>query len=67
MTTRTIARDRTSRRQTSKRIHQACMDNLERYLEGRLSFEEWQRRQEELESRLGPEPELPLHGEGKAA
>ena len=65
MTTRAIPNLRTSRR-TSKRIHQACLHNLALYLQGALSFEEWSSRQEELESRLSPEPELPLHEGGKA-
>lgn len=64
MTTGAIARDRTSR-QTSKRIYEACLHNLALYLEGRVSFEEWRSRQEELESRLSPAPELPFHQEGR--
>ena len=43
-----------------KRINLACLDNLNRYLTGGLSFREWERRQEELESRLTPAPELPF-------
>jgi hypothetical protein len=43
-----------------KRINLACLDNLNRYLTGGLSFGEWERRQEELESRLTPAPELPF-------
>lgn len=46
--------------QTSKRIHQACIRNLALYLQGHISYEDWQNRQEELESRLTPEPELPF-------
>ncbi len=45
---------------TSKRIHQACMRNLALYLQGQISYEDWQTRQEELESRLTPAPELPF-------
>lgn len=43
-----------------KRIHYACLDNLHHFLEGELNFEEWALRQEELESQLTPEPELPF-------
>lgn len=43
-----------------KRIHHACLDNLHHFLEGEVNFEEWELRQEELESQLGPHPELPL-------
>ncbi len=46
--------------QTSKRIHQACMRNLALYLQGHISYEDWRSRQEELESRLTPAPELPF-------
>ncbi len=48
---------------TSKRIHHACLQNLDMYLKGELTFAEWRSRQEELESRLSPEPELPFSGE----
>lgn len=48
--------------QTSKRIHQACMWNLALYLQGQISYEDWRSRQEELESRLTPAPELPFEG-----
>ncbi|MBI3126138.1 MAG: hypothetical protein HYZ11_00865 [Candidatus Tectomicrobia bacterium] len=44
-------------------IHEACFQNLQLLLKGQISFTEWQRRQEELESRLSPEPELPFIGE----
>ncbi len=43
-----------------KRIHHACLDNLHHFLEGKVNFEEWTLRQEELESQLSPHPELPL-------
>ncbi len=43
-----------------KRIHHACLDNLHHFLEGEVNFKEWELRQEELESQLGPHPELPL-------
>lgn len=43
-----------------KRIHYACLDNLHHFLEGEVNFEEWALRQEELESQLSPEPELPF-------
>ncbi len=46
--------------QISKRIHEACMRNLALYLQGHISFEDWQAQQKELESRLTPEPELPF-------
>lgn len=48
--------------QTSKRVHQACMRNLALYLQGQISYEDWRRRQEELESMLTPAPELPFVG-----
>lgn len=52
--------------QTSKRVHQACMRNLALYLQGQISYEDWRSRQEELESRLTPAPELPFEaGEPK--
>jgi hypothetical protein len=41
-------------------IHEACFQNLELLLKGEISFAGWRRRQEELESRLSPAPELPL-------
>ncbi len=44
----------------SKHIHRACMRNLALYLKGQISYQDWQGRQEELESRLTPAPELPL-------
>ncbi len=47
-------------KQASRRIHRACMQNLSMFLEGRISYEDWRNRQEELESRLTPAPELPL-------
>ncbi len=43
-----------------KRIHHACLDNLHHFLEGEVDFEAWALRQEELESQLTPEPELPF-------
>lgn len=46
--------------ESKKRIHHACLDNLHEFLEGKVSFEEWELRQDELESRLTPAPELPL-------
>ena len=51
---------------TRKPIHRACLRNLWHYLKGDLAYEEWSRRQEELESRLGPEPELPFEEERPA-
>jgi len=36
------------------------MHNLDLYLQGEITFAEWKSRQEELESRLSPEPELPF-------
>lgn len=46
----------------TKPINEACFQNLQLLLKGKISFAEWERRQEELESRLTPEPELPLSG-----
>lgn len=46
----------------SRRIHRACMRNLALYLQRRISYEDWRHRQEELESRLTPAPELPFAG-----
>jgi hypothetical protein len=43
-----------------KRVHHACLDNFRHYLSGEVSFDEWESRQEELESRLTPAPELPF-------
>ena len=51
---------RRSKTGSKKRIHHACLDNLHHFLEGEVNFEEWALRQEELESRLTPEPELPF-------
>ena len=44
----------------TKPIHQACFRNLQRLLKGKISFAEWRRHHDELESRLSPEPELPF-------
>ena len=41
-------------------VYKACFENLQHLLKGEISYAEWERRQEELESRLTPEPELPL-------
>ena len=43
-----------------KKVNLACLDNLNDYLSGDLPFAEWEGRQEELESRLTPAPELPF-------
>ncbi len=43
-----------------KLVHHACLDNFRHYLSGEVSFDEWESRQEELESRLTPAPELPF-------
>ena len=43
-----------------KKVHHACLDNFRHYLSGEVSFDEWESRQEELESRLTPAPELPF-------
>ncbi len=45
---------------STKDIHRACMRNLFLFLQGHISYEDWQSGQEELESRLTPAPELPL-------
>ena len=45
---------------TLKPIHRACLRNLWQFLKEDVSYEEWLLRQEELESKLGPEPELPF-------
>ena len=47
----------------SKPVNEACFQNLQLLLKGKISFAEWERRQEELESRLAPAPELPFDGE----
>jgi hypothetical protein len=52
--------ERRMKTESRKRVHHACLDNLHDFLEGQMSFEEWELRQEELESQLSPEPELPL-------
>jgi len=46
----------------SKPVNEACFQNLQLLLKGEISFAEWERRQEELESRLTPAPELPFTG-----
>lgn len=43
-----------------KSIHRACLGNLWNYLRGEIPYEEWVKHQDELESRLTPEPELPF-------
>ncbi|MBT3350708.1 MAG: hypothetical protein HOC91_02790 [Nitrospinaceae bacterium] len=43
-----------------KKINHACLNNLNQFLSGELSFADWESRQEELESRLTPAPELPF-------
>ena len=57
--TRSSARSR-MKGKFRRRIHHACLDNLRHLLEGELKFDEWALCQEELESQLGPEPELPF-------
>lgn len=49
-----------SGRPSPKKINLACLDNLNHFLSGDLSFADWESRQEELESRLTPAPELPF-------
>lgn len=49
---------------SEKDVHRACMRNLSLFLGGHISYEEWQARQEELESRLTPAPELPFSTRG---
>ena len=46
----------------SKPVNEASFQNLQLLLKGEISFAEWERRQEELESRLTPAPELPFTG-----
>ncbi len=48
-----------------KLIHRACLQNLQQLLKGALTFGEWSQRQEELVSRLSPEPELPFTEEAE--
>ncbi len=43
-----------------KKVNLACLDNLNHFLSGDRTFADWESRQEELESRLTPAPELPF-------
>ncbi len=53
-------RERAMRTKARASVNQACLHNLGEFLEGAISYAEWARHQEEFESRLTPEPELPF-------